>query len=128
MKVSDCLRTYGTGGLRRISLDQPFADVIMSERTPRRERDVVDHPSLKPQSFLRQIVRAALPLGVGTVLDPFMGSGSSVAAAEAQGISSIGVERFVDYFEMSQQAIPKLARLTVEADTAQLNLLDLLEP
>jgi len=29
---------------------------------------------------------------------------------------------------MSQQAIPKLARLTVEADTAQLNLLDLLEP
>lgn len=128
MKVSDCLRTYGTGGLRRISLDQPFADVIMSERTPRRERDVVDHPSLKPQSFLRQVVRAALPLGVGTVLDPFMGSGSSVAAAEAQGISSIGVERFVDYFEMSQQAIPKLARLTVEADTAQINLLDLLEP
>jgi len=57
-----------------------------------------------------------------------MGSGSSIAAAEALGISSIGVERFVDYFEMSQQAIPKLARLTVEMDTTQLNLLDLLEP
>ena len=127
MKVSDCLRTYGTGGLRRISRDQPFADVIVSERTPRHERDIADHPSLKPQSFLRQVVRAALPLGTGTVLDPFAGSGSTVAAAEAQGISSIGVERFVDYFEMGKQAIPKLARLAVETDTTQLNLLDLLE-
>src|SRR5215213_2369834 len=126
MKVSDCLRTYGTGGLRRISLDQPFADVIVSQRTPRRERDIADHPSLKPQSFLRQVVRAALPLGFGTVLDPFAGSGSTIAAAEAQGINSIGVERFADYFEMSKQAIPKLARLTVEKDTTQLNLLDLL--
>ena len=128
MKVSDCLRTYGTGGLRRISLDQPFADVIVSERTSRRERDIADHPSLKPQSFLRQVVRASLPLGTGTVLDPFAGSGSTVAAAEAQGISSIGVERFVDYFEMGKQAIPKLARLAVETDTTQLNLLDLLDP
>jgi site-specific DNA-methyltransferase (adenine-specific) len=127
MKVSDCLRTYGTGGLRRISQDQPFADVIVSERTPRRERDIGDHPSLKPQSFLRQMVRAALPLGTGTVLDPFAGSGSTIAAAEAQGINSIGVERFVDYFEMGKLAIPKLARLAVETDTTQLNLLDLLE-
>lgn len=128
MKVSDCLRTYGTGGLRRISPDQPFADVIMSERTPRRERNIADHPSLKPQSFLRQIVRAALPLGTGIVLDPFMGSGSTVAAAEAQGIHSIGVERFANYFEMGKQAIPNFANLTVETDTTQLNLLDLLEP
>lgn len=70
---------------------------------------------------------AALPLGTGVVLDPFMGSGSTIAAAQAQGIASIGIERFVDYFEMSKQSIPRLARLTVETDTAQLNLLDLLE-
>jgi site-specific DNA-methyltransferase (adenine-specific) len=127
MKVSDCLRIYGTGGLRRISLDQPFADVIVSERTSRREREIADHPSLKPQSFLRQVVRAALPLGAGSVLDPFAGSGSTIAAAEAQGISSIGVERFADYFEMGRQAIPKLARISVETDTTQLNLLDLLD-
>ena len=127
MTVSDCLRTYGTGGLRRISSDQPFTDVIVSERTPRRERDMADHPSLKPQSFLRQVVRAALPLGTGTVLDPFMGSGSTVAAAEAQGICSIGIERFADYFALAKLAIPKLARLAVETNSSQLNLLDLLE-
>lgn len=125
MKVSDCLRVYGTGGLRRISPDQPFADVVVSERTPRHERDIADHPSLKPQSFLRQLVRAALPLATGTVLDPFMGSGSTIAAAEAQGISSVGIERFTSYFDTAKQAIPKLARL--ETATTQLKLLDLLE-
>ncbi len=127
MKVSDCLREFGTGGLRRISVEQPFSDVIVSERTPQRERDVANHPSLKPQSFLRQVVRASLPLGFGLIIDPFMGSGSTVAAAEAQGLSCIGVERFVDYFEISKQAIPKLARFTVEVETKQLNLFDLLD-
>jgi site-specific DNA-methyltransferase (adenine-specific) len=80
MKVSDCLREYRTGGLRRKPDGNPFEDVIDSERTPRRERDIVDHPSLKPQSFLRKVVYSALPLGEGIVVDPFMGSGSTVAA------------------------------------------------
>ena len=126
MKVSDCLRVYGTGGLRRISLEQPFTDVLLSERTSRLERAIADHPSIKPQSFLRQVVYAALPLGTGIVLDPFMGSGSTIAAAEAQGYVSIGVERFADYFDMATQAIPRLATLSVTTDVQQLCLEDLL--
>jgi site-specific DNA-methyltransferase (adenine-specific) len=127
MKVSDCLREFGTGGLRRISLEQPFSDVIMSERTPQREREIANHPSLKPQSFLRQIVRASLPLGRGLIVDPFMGSGSTVAAAAAQGFSCIGVERFEDYFELGKQAVPKLASLIFDTETMQLSLFDLLD-
>lgn len=125
MKVSDCLRTYGTGGLRRVSDEQPFSDVIVSERTPKRERDIANHPSLKPQSFLRQVVHAALPLGEGLIADPFMGSGSTVAAAEALKISCIGVERFYDYFVMSKEATPKLAAIAPKAETVQPALLDL---
>ncbi len=127
MKVSDCLRTYGTGALRRTSADQPFNDVIVSTRTPRRERDIADHPSLKPQSFLRQVVHAALPLGNGVILDPFMGSGSTVAAAEALGLTCVGIERYTDYYEMSQQAIPRLADLVVDAEERQLSLFDSLD-
>jgi site-specific DNA-methyltransferase (adenine-specific) len=127
MKLSDCLRTYETGGLQRISPDRPFNDVIVSERTPRKERDIGQHPSLKPQSFLRQIVRAALPLGKGLILDPFMGSGSTVAAAEALGLDCIGIERFADYFELAQQAIPQLTGLRPEIDTKQLSFLDNLD-
>lgn len=88
MKISDCLREYETGALRRISADQPFNDVILSERTPARERKIADHPSLKPQSFLRQVVHAALPLGTGLVVDTFMGSGSTVAAARSRRCAS----------------------------------------
>jgi site-specific DNA-methyltransferase (adenine-specific) len=121
MTVGDCLHTYGTGGLRRKVDGRPFEDVISSTRTPQEERDIADHPSLKPQSFLRQIVHAALPLGRGIVLDPFMGSGSTIAAAEAIGYLSIGVERHPDYFNMSQTAIPKLARMITKE--AQLSLL-----
>ncbi len=125
MKVSDCLRTYGTGGLRRVSDEQPFSDVIISERTPRREREIADHPSLKPQSFLRQVVHAALPLGEGIIADPFMGSGSTVAAAEALKINCIGVERFYDYYLMSKEATPKLTAIATKAETIQPALLDL---
>jgi site-specific DNA-methyltransferase (adenine-specific) len=59
MKVADCLREYGTGGLRRTPDGLPFGDVIPSERTPQRERAIANHPSIKPQSFLRQVVHAS---------------------------------------------------------------------
>jgi site-specific DNA-methyltransferase (adenine-specific) len=111
MTVSKCLKLFQTGGLRRKSDGNPFEDVIESERTPQKERAIVSHPSLKPQSFLRQIVYASLPLGEGIVLDPFMGSGSTIAAAEAIGYSAIGIETYREYYLMSLQAIPALACL-----------------
>ncbi len=109
MTVGECLRQFQTGGLRRKPDGTPFEDVIESERTPQKERAVANHPSLKPQSFLRQIVYAALPLGEGIVLDPFMGSGSTVAAAEAIGYNAIGIEKNREYYLFSLQAIPRLS-------------------
>src|SRR5207253_2535846 len=72
-RVQDNLRKWGTGGLRRVSGKNPFVDVIQSAPTRREERTIAPHPSLKPQAFMRQLVRAALPLGRGVVLDPFRG-------------------------------------------------------
>lgn len=120
MKVSDCLREFQTGGLRRKPDGNPFEDVIESERTPQKEREIADHPSLKPQSFLRKVVYSSLPLGKGIVLDPFMGSGSTIAAANVVGYSSIGIERMDEYYKMSRQAIPKLSSIFVK--DAQLEL------
>ena len=111
-RVQDNLRKWKTGALRRPSKDKPFGDVIPSAPTRRAERALAPHPSLKPQAFLRQIVRAALPLGEGTVLDPFAGSGSTLAAAEAVGYASVGLENDTEYFDLAREAIPKLARYT----------------
>lgn len=54
--VAQCLRIYQTGGLRRIGPGQPFSDVIRED-----DHDV----------FMAKIRRAALPLGVGVLIDPF---------------------------------------------------------
>jgi site-specific DNA-methyltransferase (adenine-specific) len=112
-RVQDNLRRYGTGGLRRTPDDLPFTDVIRSAPTRSAERAMAPHPSLKPQAFMRQVVRAALPLGKGKVLDPFMGGGSTIAAAVAVGYQSIGVELDPKYFALAKRAVPKLSELPV---------------
>lgn len=109
-RVQDNLRKWGTGGFRRPSDDRPFGDVVSSAPTRKNERDLAPHPSLKPQAFLRKLVRAVLPLGRGVILDPFAGAGSTLAAAEAVGYDSIGVEKDEHYFDMARRAIPKLIR------------------
>lgn len=110
-RVQDNLRKWGTGGFRRMSSERPFGDVIESAPTRPTERALAPHPSLKPQAFLRQLLRGVLPLGKGIVLDPFAGSGSTLAAAEAVGYESIGVEKDPEYFNIAVKAIPKLVRI-----------------
>ena len=110
-RVQDNLRKWGTGGFRRISADRPFGDVIESSPTRPSERALAPHPSLKPQAFLRQLVRGALPLGKGKLLDPFAGSGSTLAAAEAVGYESVGVEKDAHYFAVAEESILRLAKL-----------------
>lgn len=107
--VRDNLKKWGTGALRRPDVNVPFKDFIESAPARSPERDFADHPSLKPQAFMRQVVAAALPLGKGVVVDPFAGSGSTLAAAEALKLKSIGIEVNEGYFAMAKKAIPKLA-------------------
>lgn len=110
-RVQDNLRKWKAGGLRRVSEHVPFTDVITSAPTRPEEREVAPHPSLKPQVLMRQLVRGSLPLGEGVVLDPFMGGGSTIAAAVAVGYESIGIEIDPVFFKIAEQAIPRLAEL-----------------
>lgn len=117
-RVQDNLRKWKTGGLRRISDDYPFYDVVRSSPTRSVERDIAPHPSLKPQAFMRQIVRAALPLGEGIVLDPFLGAGSTIAAACVVGYESIGIEIDPEFYNMALKAIPQLAAVVPNGNNA----------
>jgi site-specific DNA-methyltransferase (adenine-specific) len=65
---------------------------------------------------MRQIVRASLPLGEGVILDPFMGGGSTIAAAAAVGYQSIGIESDPEFFAMAKAAVPRLAAFVPNGD------------
>ncbi len=114
--VKENLRRWGTGALRRPSLDKPFSDLIQAGPPKARERAVAPHPSLKPQELMRPLVWAALPFGRGVVVDPFMGSGATIAAATALGLRAIGIESYAQYFVMAKRAVPILAAMKTRFD------------
>ena len=105
------LKRWRTGALRRVSTNQPLPDTIPSGKTPKIEEAISNHPTLKPQHLLRILARSVLPLGEGTVLDPFCGSGSMLAACQAIGYNSIGIELDDIYFSSLESNIAALANL-----------------
>ena len=115
-RVQDNLRKWGTGGLKRLSDDAPFRDLIFCAPARGVEAKIAPHPSLKPQKLMRQLVQASLPLGEGLILDPFMGSGSTIAAAAACGLDAIGIEIDKEYFDLAHAAIPGLTQLVPSED------------
>jgi DNA modification methylase len=66
------------------------------------------HPTVKPTDLMRYLCRLVTPPG-GTVLDPFMGSGSTGKAARLEGFQFIGIERDADYFQIAQRRISQAA-------------------
>lgn len=71
------------------------------------------HPTVKPTDLMRWLCRLVTPPG-GTVLDPFMGSGSTLKAAELEGFSAIGIEREAEYIAIARRRIAADAPLFAE--------------
>ena len=69
------------------------------------------HPTVKPFELMKYLCRLVTPKG-GTVLDPFMGSGSTGMAAKDEGFNFIGIEREKEYFKISEQRIKTTAPLS----------------
>jgi DNA modification methylase len=74
-------------------------------KTSKRERGEGNtHPTVKPIALMRYLCRLVTPTG-GTVLDPFMGSGSTGIAAGAEGFNFVGIELDPDYFAIAERRI-----------------------
>lgn len=76
------------------------------EPTPRAEQSVNknNHPTVKPTKLMQYLVRLVTPKG-GTVLDPFMGSGSTGKACVKEGFGFIGIEMDEDYLKIAKARI-----------------------
>jgi site-specific DNA-methyltransferase (adenine-specific) len=68
------------------------------------------HPTVKPTDLMRYLCRLVTPPG-GTVLDPFMGSGSTGKAAMLEGFDFIGIERDAEYVKIAEARIGAARRL-----------------
>ena len=68
------------------------------------------HPTVKPQELMKYLCRLVTPKN-GTVLDPFMGSGSTGMAAKDEGFEFIGIEKEKEYFEIAEKRISNYAPL-----------------
>ena len=82
------------------------------------------HPTVKPTELMRYLCRLVTP-PCGTVLDPFMGSGSTGKAALLEGFSFVGVEREQESFDTAVARIgfAGSARAVAAAEAAQMELL-----
>ena len=68
------------------------------------------HPTVKPVELMKYLCRLVTPKG-GTVLDPFMGSGSTGMAAKDEGFDFIGIEKEREYYDIAEARIKKTAPL-----------------
>lgn len=65
-----------------------------------------NHPTVKPTDLMRYLCRLVTPPG-GTVLDPFMGSGSTGKAAVLERFGFAGIERDPEYFKLAEQRVDR---------------------
>ena len=85
--------------------DQDYR-VLNGERSEGRESGPRKntHPTVKPTDLMAYLVRLVTPPG-GTVLDPFMGSGSTGKAAMREGLRFVGIEREAQYMDIARARI-----------------------
>ncbi len=79
-------------------------DVWSVSRLHRQHAEREDHPTQKPLEIIERMVLASCPAG-GVVLDPFMGSGTSAAAAIRHGRNFVGFELNPDYFAIVERRV-----------------------
>jgi site-specific DNA-methyltransferase (adenine-specific) len=70
-----------------------------------------NHPTVKPTELMRYLCRLVTPPG-GTVLDPFMGSGSTGKGAVLEGFRFIGIEREASFVEIAKARISHAEKLS----------------
>lgn len=75
-------------------------------KVSKKERDGSTHPTMKPIALMEYLIKLVTPPN-GTVLDPFMGSGSTGIAAVRLGRPFIGIEREDEYFQIAARRIQK---------------------
>jgi hypothetical protein len=97
--------TFNITGTNTEAGDQASAPrAFYTAKAAKTERQGVTHPTVKPLDLMAYLCRLVTPPG-GTVLDPFMGTGTTIKAALSEGFQAIGIERDPAYFAMAEHRL-----------------------
>ena len=78
------------------------------------------HPTQKPLQLIQYLVRLVTPPH-GTLIDPFMGTGTAIVAAEREGFNSIGIDNKLEYCEIAIKRISsELKQLRIDRELSEL--------
>jgi site-specific DNA-methyltransferase (adenine-specific) len=75
-----------------------------AKASPSERGETNNHPTVKPQALMQYLCRLVTPPG-GTVLDPFMGSGSTCLAAKETRFKFVGIDMTPKYCEIAKQRL-----------------------
>ncbi|MFZ4119957.1 MAG: DNA methyltransferase [Polynucleobacter sp.] len=100
--VTDAIITLAKNALKSKSHQAKFAYIAKASKSDRGVGN--GHPTVKSTKLMSYLVRLITPEG-GTVLDPFMGSGSTGVAAKKEGFGFIGIEREPEYLDIAGKRI-----------------------
>jgi len=101
MSTSDFVLIFAKPGAKHQFYGKPAHDVYIRDKP---EPVSFGHPAQKPLEHCRHIVSNVCPPD-GVVLDPYMGSGTTGAAAIIEGRRFIGVEMVEHYVRVAEQRI-----------------------
>ena len=76
-----------------------------AKSSPSERKNYNTHPTVKPISLMKYIIKLLAPPGNPMLLDPFAGSGTTLIAAKELGINAIGIEKELEYFEIAKARI-----------------------
>ncbi len=76
-------------------------------KTSPNERDGRKHPTIKPIAIMRYLVKLATYPRTNLILDPFMGSGSTIASCMLENVPAVGVEKDPDNFKEAVEWLTK---------------------
>jgi site-specific DNA-methyltransferase (adenine-specific) len=83
--------------------DHSEQGLINNNRNPENRKPTTNnHPTVKPLALMRYLCRLVTPPG-GTILDPFMGSGTTGMAAKQEGFEFIGIEKEKEYVDIAER-------------------------
>lgn len=100
----DVLRAMSDGSADSLVTDPPAGISFMGKGWDSDKGEGNTHPTVKSTALMEYLIRLITPPG-GTVLDPFMGSGSTGKAAALQGFGFVGIEQSEEYFEIARKRL-----------------------